>query len=103
MAAFSGIGNPKAFLATLEGLGAEVVKARTYPDHHRYTRDDVDDLNRWAAATPQETTVTTTQKDFVKLRIAELGGRPLAAVRVGLTFLEGQADFDSLLSRVEPH
>jgi tetraacyldisaccharide 4'-kinase len=92
--AFCGIGNPDAFRQTLAGLGADVRVFRAFPDHHRYRREDVDDLRRWAADLPANGMVATTQKDWVKLRITELAGRPLWAVRIGLVFLDGQDVFD---------
>ena len=95
VAAFAGIGNPDAFRRTLETAGATVVEFRVFPDHHGYTRADVDDLIRWASSQPAETLIATTQKDMVKLRIAMLGDRPLRAVRIGLKFLEGRDAFDA--------
>jgi tetraacyldisaccharide 4'-kinase len=100
VAGFCGIGNPTAFRRTLEGLGATVVAFRTFPDHHPYTRADVDDLRAWAARLPADAVVATTQKDWVKLRMPDLAGRPLRAVRIGLTFRDGQDVFDDTLRRV---
>lgn len=90
VAAFCGIANPTAFRKTLEDLGAKVLELRTYPDHHAYARQDVDALRQWAETFPTSTLILTTQKDWVKLRLGELAGRRLWAVRVGLTFLEGE-------------
>jgi tetraacyldisaccharide 4'-kinase len=92
--AFCGIGNPDAFRRTLVGLGADVRDFRAFPDHHPYRREDVDDLRRRAATLPADAVVATTQKDWVKLRVSELGDRPLWAVRVGLQFVDGQDVFD---------
>jgi tetraacyldisaccharide 4'-kinase len=100
--AFCGIGNPAAFRRTLEGLGAAVADFRTFPDHHPYTRADVDDLAGWADLLPAGAAVVTTQKDWVKLRVPDLGGRPLRALRVGLAFRDGQDDFDAALRRIAP-
>jgi tetraacyldisaccharide 4'-kinase len=100
VAAFCGIGNPEAFRRTLEDLGAEVRDFRTYPDHHGYTREDVEELCRWADQQPVDAVMATTQKDFVKLRLAEMAGRPLWAVRIGLRFIEGQEVLDKLLTGV---
>jgi tetraacyldisaccharide 4'-kinase len=96
---FCGIGNPAAFQRTLEGLGARIVEFRSFPDHHAYTREDVEELTRWASTLPADATIATTQKDWVKLRIGELAGRPLRAVRIGLTFRSGQAELELLLQR----
>lgn len=102
VAGFCGIGNPAAFRRTLESLGATVIGFRSYPDHHAYCREDVTELQQWAARLPADATVATTQKDWVKLRLGELGGRPLRAVRIGLTFRDGQAAFDEALRRIIP-
>lgn len=84
VAAFSGIGNPESFRRTLRDVGVEAVAFRTFPDHHAYTRGDVDDLGGWARQQPTDTVLATTQKDAVKLRIDRLGERDLLALRVGL-------------------
>jgi tetraacyldisaccharide 4'-kinase len=102
VAGFAGIGNPTAFRRTLEALGADVAGFRAYPDHHPYTRADVDDLRTWAAGLPADAVVATTQKDWVKLRLPDLAGRPLRAVRVGIAFRDGQDAFDAALARVAP-
>jgi tetraacyldisaccharide 4'-kinase len=99
--AFCGLGNPASFRRTLTGLGANVREFRTFPDHHPYTRADVDDLTRWANTLPADAWVVTTQKDFVKLRLADLAGRPVLAVRVGVRFTSGEDElFDRLRSLV---
>ncbi len=87
VAAFCGIGNPEAFRRTLTDLGANIVDFRTYADHHAYSRDDVEELRRWARALPADALVLTTQKDLVKLRLPELAGRPLWALRIHLQAL----------------
>jgi tetraacyldisaccharide 4'-kinase len=102
VAGFCGIGNPAAFRHTLESLGSQVVSFRTFPDHHAYSRENVEDLRRWAQSLPREAMIATTQKDWVKLRIPELAGRPLRAVRIGLVFRDGQEAVDAALRRIAP-
>jgi tetraacyldisaccharide 4'-kinase len=102
VAGFCGIGNPTAFRRTLESQGAQVVSFRTFPDHHPYTGTDVEDLTRWADTLPRDVLIATTQKDWVKLRVAELAGRPLRTVRIGLVFRDGQDEFDAVLRRIAP-
>lgn len=102
VAGFAGIGSPPAFRRTLESLGATVADFRAYPDHHPYTRADVDDLRAWAGRLPADAVVATTQKDWVKLRLPDLAGRPLRAVRVGLAFRDGRDAFEAALERVLP-
>ena len=63
--------------------------SQTFPDHHAYSRQDVDELERWAEASADEF-VLTTQKDLVKLRIPTLGARELWALRVGFEVRVGK-------------
>jgi len=97
VAAFCGIGNPEAFRRTVESLGARVIAFRAFPDHHAYTRGDVDDLRNWAGNLPEGVAIATTQKDWVKLRLTELGGRPLRTVCIAMEFRSGEAEFQDLL------
>ncbi len=105
--AFCGLGNPAGFRRTLVDLGADVRDFIAFPDHHPYTRPDVDDLARRAAGLPADALLLTTQKDLVKLRVPDLANRPLRALRIQL-HLEDGADvlhrrLDALLpSEPEP-
>src|SRR5262249_43456333 len=96
-AAFCGIGNPNAFRHTLINMGADLCAFRVFADHHRYRPTDVNDLERWSSKQAKECVVVTTQKDLVKLRLAQLGGRPLWALRIGLRFEAGQEALDQRL------
>lgn len=88
-AAFCGLGNPGGFRRTLEDLGGRVVEFRSYPDHHQYTRADVDELRNWARQQAADCLVLTTQKDLVKLRLERLDNRELWAVRIRLQVESG--------------
>ena len=100
--AFCGLGNPAAFRATLAQLGADVGEFVIFPDHHPYTRDDVERLRTLAAKLPAGGLALTTQKDSVKLRLGELAGVPLWAVRVGLSFRAGEAELRAKLDTLTP-
>jgi tetraacyldisaccharide 4'-kinase len=100
IAAFCGIGNPEAFHRTLLDLGAEVTDFRVYADHHAYTRADVEDLLCWAGGLPAGAVVVTTQKDLVKLRLPQLGDRPLWCLRIRLHVESGQDVLENRLQSV---
>ena len=100
VAGFCGVGNPEAFRRTLADLGADVRAWRTYPDHHAYSRADVEELRAWARQQPADALLLTTQKDLVKLRLDQLAGRPLWALRVRLACTAGQETLDRLLQGV---
>jgi tetraacyldisaccharide 4'-kinase len=94
--AFCGIGNPAGFRHTLTALNGEIAAWREFPDHHAYTRKDVDELAE-LARTSGATTAVCTRKDLVKLRVPSLGGAPLRAVAIALNFLHGEAELEALL------
>ena len=98
VAAFCGIGNPAGFRHTLESLGCQLTWWREFPDHHNYTRDDVDLLAAWAKDADR---ILCTRKDLVKLGVAQLGNVPLFAVAIELAFLHGQDELAKVLESIE--
>ena len=99
--AFCGIGNPLAFRRLLErhGLQIEDRHFRTFPDHHRYTREDVDQLRRWADETGL-TVVLTTQKDQVKLELPSLNRAAVWAVEIETEIRSGQELLERRLQEI---
>ncbi len=100
VAGFCGIGNPEAFRHTLTKLGMKVVAWRVFADHHQYTRNDVDSLQTWARQLPPGTKVVTTQKDLVKIRLEQLGGRELWALQIQLEVVQGKEVLEEKLKTV---
>lgn len=99
---FCGLGNPDAFRRTLTTLGGDVIDWRTFPDHHNYTRGDIDDLTRWAQRQPTDAVVVTTQKDLVKIRLDQLGTRPLWALHIELALQENEPKLETILASLFP-
>ncbi len=63
--AFAGIGRPQKFFDALAKSGAELKATATYPDHHAYTKADLDMLRE--AARRHNALLVTTEKDMVRL------------------------------------
>ena len=63
--AFAGIGHPQKFYHTLQQQGFNVVETVDFPDHHYYTKDEIEHILQRAKALNAE--VYTTGKDFVKI------------------------------------
>jgi tetraacyldisaccharide 4'-kinase len=97
IAAFCGIGHPAAFRRTLADLDVSIESFRTFADHHPYTEKDIEGLDRWARQLPPGTFVIATQKDLVKVRRQELGGKPLWALRIRFRVDTGQEVFNRKL------
>ncbi len=64
--AFCGIGRPVRFVDGLESLGAKVLEYLVFPDHHRYSADDLSRISESKAAHAAEVVVTT-EKDAARL------------------------------------
>ena len=93
---FSGIAHPPGFHASIDELGAEVVGELGFPDHHRYSTDDLAEVKRLAQRAHADCLLTT-EKDAVK--IAALCGTDTSmwAVRLRTDVLEGRERLQRLL------
>lgn len=63
--AFAGIGRPNKFFDALRRGGADLADAIGYPDHHKYSDEDLECLQ--ALAREYKAGLITTEKDFVRL------------------------------------
>jgi tetraacyldisaccharide 4'-kinase len=95
--AFAGIGRPEKFFATLRSLGAQIVEAREYADHHAYTASEFARLRAKAKAADAE--LVTTEKDFVRLTPAERQDVRFVPVRA---VFDDPAAFNALLDSIAP-
>lgn len=98
---FCGIGNPGAFEKTLERLGAELVLTRRFPDHHRFTPEELARLLADSRGAGAQLCVTT-QKDFVRLSPGDwpAGDMPLAVLAVELEFVRGGQELVALVEEI---
>lgn len=83
--AVSGLADPGGFSATVRGLGAQLARTLEYPDHHRYSSADWDDIRR---AADDAELVLTTEKDLVKLQAFSPALDALYALRVDVVMDE---------------
>ena len=96
--AFCGIGNPDAFLGTLEALGCRLVGSEVYDDHYQYTEGSLADIYGRAGRLGADL-ILTTQKDWTKI-IGLTAGRnapPLAWLSIEIKFIAGQERLTSLI------
>ena len=62
--AFCGIGNPAAFVADLRGWGFQIAGHRFFPDHHRYSREDIRVIEAEARAAGAGGVICTEKDSF---------------------------------------
>ncbi len=105
--AFCGIGNPEAFFATINTLGANLVDSRAYNDHHQYTDNCLADICHQAKISKADL-VLTTQKDWFSSPLSEMAdapgeqqaikfGIPVAYLAIELKFLSGEDKITKLI------
>jgi len=78
--AFAGIGRPAKFFASLRAVGAEVIAAQPFPDHHRYAEGELFPLRRAAEAAGAR--LVTTAKDWARLPTLWRRGIEVLAVEI---------------------
>jgi tetraacyldisaccharide 4'-kinase len=93
--AFTGIGRPEKFFASLRSIGADLVATRAFPDHHPFAAKEVEAL--LAEASGMKARAVTTAKDQVRLTAA--ARRQVIVFEVRLDFTEPAA-LDALLARI---
>lgn len=64
--AFAAIGHPEKFFRSLTDLKANVVQTKSYPDHHYFADDEIEELLLMAEKSNLE--LVTTAKDLVRLK-----------------------------------
>ena len=100
VAAFCGIGNPRAFLdETLAECGVRRVAEWIFPDHHRWTDQWRTELARRVAAIPERPdAVLCTAKDIARCPdVFELSDVPLFAVLMEIEWMTGREALEEKL------
>ncbi|MDI4236315.1 tetraacyldisaccharide 4'-kinase [Bradyrhizobium sp. Arg237L] len=64
--AFSGIGDPARFFNTLRKSGIDVIRESAFPDHHVFSKAEIDSLV--SEARGDGLTLVTTEKDLARLK-----------------------------------
>jgi tetraacyldisaccharide 4'-kinase len=99
VASISGIAQPKSFEQSLVELGAELVYARPFADHHRFTQEEVIRvINR--SKKRQAEAIITTQKDAVRFPKIDRRDLPIYFMRVEIKILSGAKDFQDCVRRI---
>ncbi len=99
VASLSGIAQPESFERSLVKLGAELVYAKRFADHHRFSQQEIiNAINRGKKR--QADAIFTTQKDAVRFPKIDRRDLPIYFMRVEIKILAGAADFQEVVRRI---
>lgn len=97
---FCGIAHPEYFEQTVRDLGATIVARYFIPDHMDYEAENLVKFANQAALEGAEVLVCT-EKDRVKLVEPLNLSLPVLWVRMRLSFVEGQTEWEEFIARVK--
>ena len=99
VASLSGIAQPESFEQSLVQLQAELVYAKRFADHHRFTQQEIiNAINR--SKKRQADTIITTQKDAVRFPKIDRRDLPIYFMRVEIKILTGANDFQDCVRKI---
>jgi tetraacyldisaccharide 4'-kinase len=96
---FCGIAVPESFEAFIRRSGATIVLRRYFPDHYRFSMDDVERIFERACEQGAEM-VLTTEKDAVRLQPQWIYPLPTYYLRIEIDILRGRENFEALLDHI---
>jgi tetraacyldisaccharide 4'-kinase len=95
----SGIAQPESFEHSLVKLGAELVYAKRFADHHRFTQQEIlNTINRGKKR--QAEIILTTQKDAVRFPKIDRRDLPIFFMRVEIKIVSGADDFQDCVRKI---
>jgi tetraacyldisaccharide 4'-kinase len=94
--AFAGIGSPEALRKTIESLDGVVVNFIDFPDHYRYTEEDISDIQRKSSDSSAEI-IMTTEKDGIRLTDFPDFLKDVFLLRVEMEMLPSREEFEALI------
>ena len=86
------IASPESFFSLVEKYGAQVVEKKVFPDHHYFTRVEIDSL--LDQAKKQDALLLTTEKDIVKIRKV-LMSEEIYFLEIAVEFVQGEEEIKS--------
>jgi tetraacyldisaccharide 4'-kinase len=97
--AFCGIGNPSAFLADLREWDFQIVAERFFPDHHRYTPEDIYVIETDARRTGADALICT-EKDTFNLANAPFQSFDVFYCRISLHLDRAEEFWQAIISAI---
>lgn len=91
----AGIASPYSFFKNIEKLGIEIIHQASFPDHHYFKAEEIDQLIEMAEK--EDAYILTTEKDIVKIRRVADNERILY-MEIKIHFLQGEKETKEIIS-----
>ena len=99
VASLSGIAQPESFEHSLVKLGGELVYAKRFADHHRFTQQEIlNAINRSKKRSAE--IIVTTQKDAVRFPKIDRRDLPFYFMRVEIKIVDGADGFQDCVRKI---
>jgi tetraacyldisaccharide 4'-kinase len=98
--AFCGIGNPPAFLADLREWGFQIEAHRFFPDHHRYTTEDIQAIESDARRAGADALICT-EKDTFNMANAQFQSFGVSYCRISLQIDRVEEFWQAIAAAIE--
>ena len=98
--AFSGIASPDSFENFLIKNGADIVLKKRFVDHHRFSKNELENIFSIATSKGAEFAVTT-EKDAVRIPKDFVCPIPTYFLKIDIEILAGQKAFDRAISKFD--
>ncbi len=99
VASLSGIAQPESFENSLVKLGGELVYAKRFADHHRFSQQEIlNAINR--SKKRQADIIVTTQKDAVRFPKIDRRDLPFYFMRVEINIVNGADGFQDCVRKI---
>jgi tetraacyldisaccharide 4'-kinase len=95
--AVSALANPTSFYQSLSDSGAIVVETKTYPDHHFFSLNEINEI--LALATMSGCTVVCSEKDMVKIKRVTQDSR-IHYIKIKVEFISQEKEFVADLEKL---
>ena len=90
---FSGIGNHQTFISMLEKYGLNIIKEFEFPDHYKYSKNDINEI--LLEANNLKCKILTTEKDYLRLNTENLS--QIKCIKSELKIIDEEKFIKSLL------
>jgi tetraacyldisaccharide 4'-kinase len=96
----AGIARPAKFYETIHEWDGEIVETLEFPDHHRYSAADWQQINRLARNVDL---IVTTEKDILKLIRFPFARGKLLALRVSMAIAQEETFLDAVIGSIRQY